>query len=520
MAGSMVSDAGHRDGAGAGAPVDAGVWPYAFAVLTSYLRRAVWLIVALAVVGALAGLAVRSALPPRFVSTAQLLIDPRSLQVFQNEMVNSQLDANSAINFVESQMQLLTSERVLSRVIREEKLAEDPAFQPVADGEETPAEGATDLRPSLGADGEPVDAKALTALRRMLTVKRGERSFLVDVTATARTPELAARIANAVVKAFMAEDAATRADAGRRLTSELDGRLAALRERLNASEVKVENFRVAKGLLVTGDKLVSEQRLEEAVTELGASQNRLARAVARVDQLEKAKRDIGSVGALTATEDIRTLSYLIERLSAARENLADLRLNLGPRHPALTSAQSRVDEIERRIKSELDRIREASKVEVERARGEQRAISRTVADLSAELSRARKSQIELGALEQEVKANRDLLAAFEARSREADEFGRISAINLRIVSVALPAEGGSRLVAFVVFAVLGATLGALIGVACVALWAMIAIGRSGKIRRASAAPKRPLAEALSRARVDGGVEDPAGPRPRSVLAAQ
>jgi uncharacterized protein involved in exopolysaccharide biosynthesis len=351
-------------------------------------------------------------------------------------------------------------------------------------------------------------------------VKRGERSFLVDVTATARTPELAARIANAVVKAFMAEDAATRADAGRRLTSELDGRLAALRERLNASEVKVENFRAANGLLVTGDKLVSEQRLEEAVTELGASQNRLARAVARVDQLEKAKRDIGSVGALTATEDIRTLSYLIERLSAARENLADLRLNLGPRHPALTSAQSRVDEIERRIKSELDRIREASKVEVERARGEQRAISRTVAELSAEVSKARKSQIELGALEQEVKANRDLLAAFEARSREADEFGRISAINLRIVSVALPAEGGSRLVAFVVFAVLGAALGALIGVACVALWAMVAIGRSGKIRPASAAPKRPLAEALSRARVEGGVEDPAAPRPRSVLAAQ
>ncbi|MFD1333694.1 GumC family protein, partial [Methylopila musalis] len=463
----------------ASAQSSAQTWPQAFDALLAHLRRAFWLVVALAVVGAVIGLAVKATLPTKHVASAQLLIDPRSLQVFPNEMVNSNLDANAAINFVESQMQLITSERVLARAIRTENLADDPTFRKslrdaaAADG----GASGTDLRGSLGADGQ-ADPALVNALRRALTVKRAERSYLVDVSATASTSDLAARIANGVVRAFIDEDGESRAESGRKLTRELTGRLEALRARLADSEAKAERFRRDHGLVKAGDRLVVEQRLEEAVTEATAAQGRLAKAAARVRQFEEAQRNLGSLGALTATEDMRTVSYLIERLSAARENLAESSLNLGPRHPALTNARSRVTEIEQGIRLELNRIRDAARVDLGRAENEQQELSRRVSDLTAEVGRARQNQIELNALEQEATANRGLLTSFESRSREADEFGRISAVNLRIASTAVPANAGSGLVASAAWAVLGATLGVMLALGAVALWAMASFGRA------------------------------------------
>lgn len=456
-------------------------WPQAFDAFLSHLRRAVWLVLALAVVGAVLGLAVKATLPSKHVATAQLLIDPRALQVFPNEMVNSQLDANAAINFVESQMQLITSERVLARAIRTENLADDPTFRKGL-RDAAAAEGKTDgddLRGSLGPDGR-ADPGMVNALRRALTIKRGERSYLVDVTATAGTSDLAARIANGVVRAFIAEDADTRAESGRKLTQELTGRLETLRSRLAESEAKAERFRREHGLVKAGDRLVVEQRLEEAVTEATAAQGRAAKAAARVRQFEEAQRNLGSLGALTATEDMRTVSYLIERLSAARENLAEASLNLGPRHPALTNARSRVTEIEQGIRLELNRIRDAARVDLGRAENEQQELNRRVSDLTAEVGRARQNQIELNALEQEATANRGLLTSFENRSREADEFGRISAVNLRIASTAVPASAGSGLVASAAWAIVGATLGVMLALGAVALWAMASLGRSAR----------------------------------------
>ncbi len=460
-----------------------GAWPEAFAMLAARLRRSIWLVLVFAIAGAALGLAARAALPQKFSATAQILIDPRSMNVFSNEPVNSQLDANAAVNFVESQMQVIGSERVLARVIRDDSLSEelksgdDDAISPAETQQGDPA-GDMRLRPSLGVDGKPLDPAALNALSRAITIKRNERSYIVDVTASARTPELAARLANGVVKAFIDEDAASRAEAGRRLTGELTGRLDELRKRLQDSESKAEEFRRQNGLVASGDKLIVEQKLGEAVTELSASQARLSRAEGRVDQLDRAQRDLGSLGALTPTEDMRTISYLIERLSAARENLAELSLNLGARHPALASARSRVSEIDSRIVGELNRIREAAKADLNRARAEQQGLTQTVAALSADVSKARQAQIELRSLSQDVEANKALLATFETRAREANEFGRIATVNLRVVSVALPTEGRSALVGAIVFAIVGALVGVILAIGLVTLLALLSIGES------------------------------------------
>ena len=452
---------------------EAGPWPLALAILAASFRHGIWWILLAGVVFGGLGFVAKSFLPQRYAATAQFLLDPRGLPVFPGDVSTAQFDANSQIGVVESQMRVLTSERVLSKILRDESLMNELS----PDGDEDEADrGATPvepmpLRPSLDAEGG--NAAALAALQRSITVQRAERSFVIDVTATARTPAAAARLANAVVKAYIEEDAANRAAAARRLTDELTSRLDTLRKRLSDAEARANAFRIENGLISTGDRLVVEQKLADAVNAVSAAQIRLDQATSRAAQLDSSGGDLSMLG---ANDDTRSLTLLIERQNAAQEDLATLAARLGDRHPALTEAQGRVEAIRRRIRLELDRIRFSARADLERARTTEQAVARSVASLSDAVAKTQQAKIEMRTLEQEVETNRTLLESFKTRALQASEFGRIDPGSVRIVSVAQPPPARQSLTGQVAWAVFGALMGMMLAAAWILLRAMWRLG--------------------------------------------
>ena len=86
------------------------------------------MIAVLGLLGAAGAYAFSRLAAPRFMATAQIFIDPRGLQVLENDINSRQQDSNTAINFVESQARIVTSQSVLSRVIDSERLTEDSEF--------------------------------------------------------------------------------------------------------------------------------------------------------------------------------------------------------------------------------------------------------------------------------------------------------------------------------------------------------------------------------------------------------
>jgi uncharacterized protein involved in exopolysaccharide biosynthesis len=449
-----------------GRPV--GPWPQALAALGAALRRWLWAILAVGIVFGCLGVAAKSMAPKRYSATAQFLIDPRGNPVFPGDLSSPQYDANSQIGIVESQMRVITSERVLSRVLDDTALMAEMAATPGED--ETPREPMP-LRPSFDATG--AKAEALAALQRALSVQRADRSYVIDVTATARTPDLAARLANAVVQAYVVEDATNRAETAKRLTDELTGRLASLRERLQDAQQRAERFRFEQGLVSTGERLVVEQKLGEAVSELGAAQLRLDQATSRAAQLDTAGGDVALLG---SNEDTRSLLVLIERQNTAQEELAALATRLGDRHPALAEARERVQSIRQRIDVELGRIKAAAAAEMERARTTQRALARSVESLSEAAAKTQQAKIEMRTLEQEVETNRALLESFQTRALQLGEFGRIDPGAVRIVSVAQPPPENRGLKSMVLWGVFGGLLGMILATILVTFRVMLALG--------------------------------------------
>src|ERR1700738_2412205 len=131
----QMASAGAGGGAGSGSP-GGNPWPLAMAVLTAQLKRFVWLIVAATLIFGIGAVFARILVPKTYLATVQVLIDPHRFRVFSNDLQTDQLDANASINFVESQMGVIRSERVLLRVLREQR-AIDAGTKPAPDSSAT-----------------------------------------------------------------------------------------------------------------------------------------------------------------------------------------------------------------------------------------------------------------------------------------------------------------------------------------------------------------------------------------------
>jgi uncharacterized protein involved in exopolysaccharide biosynthesis len=466
------------------------------------LSRRWLLIAALGFAGAGAAYAASHMIAARFMSTAQIFIDPRGLQVLDNELTPRQQDSSTAINFVESQARIVTSQSVLARVVDSERLTQDPEF--VGGG----ASWASRLLGKLGLGGQRTEESlevrerlAYTALYDRIIVRRPERTFIIEVTARANNAEKAARLANAVSNAYIDSQTAARAEAARRATLSLTNRLDELRERVKVSEERAEDFRRRNGLIGTRTQLVSEQQLTDANTQLGQAQARIAEAQARADQILQAMRPGGQANALPEAVASATIAALRGQQAEARRRLADASTEFGSRHPTVRNAQAQVSDLERAINEELGRIAASARADLQRARASEAAQRRTVEELTGQASNASQAFVQLRELQREVDVNRNLLNAFLSRSRETSELERVDTSNARIITVAQPPRDRVFPPRGVIMAAAGFALGIGLGIVLALAFALLGGGRGGAGSATPIVPRATVRQAPPLARL-------------------
>ena len=178
------------------------ITPDVMALLGTLWRRKWWMLSLSGLLGLLAVIAYY-AVPPRYDATASVLIDPRGLQVVENDVTprGATSDANGAV--VESQKRVMISDPVLSAVVRTENLATDDEFG--AAQPSTISQLKSGLK-SIFGHYQPIsdpELKALRTLRKSVRTQRVVGSYVIDLTVRATTPEKASRIANAIAAAYL-----------------------------------------------------------------------------------------------------------------------------------------------------------------------------------------------------------------------------------------------------------------------------------------------------------------------------
>lgn len=386
-----------------------------------------------------AAVAVLGLLTPVYTSGIQILIDPSDLRVVDNDVSARTPQADSGVSLAESQTKVIQSDNVLRRTVEALGLDRDDEFaKPESDN---PA--IVWLRTALGmlppAGGrDPVNV-AIDTLQTKLTVRRAERTFVIDVLVQSRDSEKAARIANAIGDAYFAEEAAARTEAARRASDALNGRLSSLRRDVELAEGKVVKYREDNNLVAASGRLLTDQQLGDLNQQLVTAQIKTAESRSRLDQARKMKAGEASTALPEMLQSLE-MQALRQQYATLSRNTAELATRLGERHPAMAEQYAQQRDLQRLIQREKERIIETTQKDYDRAVASEAAIRKSLDRAKSETVTSDRANVGLRELERTLESRRGVYEVYLRRSREASEQERLNSVNVRIISAAIPAR--------------------------------------------------------------------------------
>ncbi len=439
----------------------------AFGIDWGFIRRGRhWILIGV-VAAVLVSLLADMVMIPRFRAVTQILIGPVDLHVLDKQVLPTAQSADANVIQVESETRILTSDKVLLRVVDSEHLATDPEFQ----SRRTSLVGSVlaRLRTAIGLSTETPktnegDLGALRVLQRDVTAKRSERTYVVDLIVETGDPEKSARIANAIAQAYMEEQSAARTEAARRVTELLSSRLSELRERVRQSEEQVERYKNEHNIVNASGRLVDDQQLTELNNQLIAARGRAAEAKTRYEQSARVQTSGVDPGSTSEAVQSNTIGRLREQYATIAKQEANLTAELGPRHPWVIEAHAQARNAQRLITEELNRVAELNRSDYERTAANETALATNLDALKRKAMGTSLAFVKLRELEREVDANRAIYESFLGRSREVREQERLDTVNVRVLSDAQSPQDRSwpprrliLLLAALILGVLGGT---------------------------------------------------------------
>jgi len=187
--------------------------------------------------------------PKQYTATAVLLIDSRA-NTFSSQQVRV-TDANSDSANVESQVEILRSEKISRAVIQSERLTEHPDFR----------QGSTNIlgrliyEMSLSSEADQSDpsrfASAIKQFRNATTIRRSTGTYVVEIGFRSTDAALAARIANAIAVAYVTDQLSSREEGARKASQWLQQRALELRREAQDAQKAVEDLQT-RGLVNDG----------------------------------------------------------------------------------------------------------------------------------------------------------------------------------------------------------------------------------------------------------------------------
>jgi polysaccharide biosynthesis transport protein len=383
------------------------------------VRNRRWIIIP-TLLAAVLSIAAVNLVTPRFKSEARILIDGRE-NVFlrpngeRNDEQRAALDAEA----VTSQVQLLLSRDLAREIIKQNKLAELPEFDPVL-------RGLSPVRSLLALFGIGRDPFSLTPEERVLdsyfdrfTAYAVDKSRVIVVEFQSSDPELAARVANSIADGYLVLQQGARQEQAKSAGQWLSGEIENLRKKVADAEARVEDFRSKSSLFVgTNNTTLSNQQMGELNTQLNN-----ARAL-KSDAESKARliREMLQSGQPIEASEVLN-SELTRRLSeqrvTLRAQLAEQSSTLLDGHPRIKELKAQLADLDRQLREEASKISRSLDNDARIASGRVEGLSASLDQLKKQATSSNGQDVQLRALEREAKAQRDLLESYLARYREA-----------------------------------------------------------------------------------------------------
>jgi chain length determinant protein EpsF len=296
------------------------------------LRGRFWVFITLLGTTLAAAVVVTLLMPKTYDATVSVLVDNRDAQ----SLTASAQPVREQTGYMQTQIDVIRSERVARKVSEDLKLGEDPA-----------AKRAFAASGAHGSIDDWIGGGLLTHLKVDMS-----QSSVILITYAASDPKFAAKVANAFAQAYMEVTLNLRVEPTKQAAAWFDDQLKSLRKDFEQAQARLAAFQHEHGIIASDEKVdVENARLAELSTQALAAQN------ATYDADSKARQSHG-----TATDSLPEVlaSPLIQTLKAqvltGEAKLHELSTRLGPNHPEYIQQKSEVDALRARLGAEMHKV--------------------------------------------------------------------------------------------------------------------------------------------------------------------
>jgi polysaccharide biosynthesis transport protein len=388
--------------------------------------------------------------PKTYTATATMTIESRKGPMDSQANV-APLDAA----WFETHLQNLKSVNVLGYVVKQLNLSNDPQFLRT---DAAPLERLWSRigwsAPAPTSDAERV-TQAVGLVANAIKAQRIGQSYMIKIDFAGRNPELAAKIANEMVNAYIFDQLNAKYQASRSAGDWLQERLQNLRDQAAAAERAVVQFKAKNNIVSAGGTLMSDQQLAEISTGLSKTRAQVANLQARLERMDAVRqtyqRENSRDQAGLAVDENFSEAMNNPIISPLRAKYLDLMnreaewtARYGASHVSVVNLRNQIRDIRRSIYDELGRIEETAKGELEIAQKGQRELETSLANALSKTQDTNQAQVTLFSLEAAAKSYRTLYDTFLQQHTEAVQRQTYPISDARLISSASVTQTGPQ----------------------------------------------------------------------------
>lgn len=304
-----------------------------FANFIAIVRARLWLLLVVMGVTVVTAVVISFLLPKKYVAVASVVVDAKPDPV--SALIYPGLASPA---FMATQVDVMGSDRVALRVVRDLKLTENPEIR-------------QQWQDETGGQGT-VEQWLSGALKQSLDIQPSKESNVIFVAYKAPDPRFAAALANAFVQAYIATTLELRVDPAKQYNNFFDDRAKAARAALEAAQTRLSNFQRQNGIVVNDERVdVEMARLNELSSQLVAFQALSAESSSRQTQAAGASAD--------RLQEVLTnpvIGQLKSDLNRSEARLQELTTRYGDNYPLVVETRANIAELRARVDSETRRV--------------------------------------------------------------------------------------------------------------------------------------------------------------------
>jgi polysaccharide biosynthesis transport protein len=395
---------------------------------------------------------------PTYVAKATLMIERKAPQVVKFQQVADETEEADESSFYESQYQVLQSRSLAAAVIKAQKLDKDAAFLKQSESSfsigqllSMPIGWLQSLLPqdapisSTPSSIGGIDSAIINAYTGMVSIEPVKRSRIVKVGISSPNPELAARIANAHVDGYIQQGFKLKSQANEEARKFLETKLGELKDRVEKSEMALNQFRRGKGIISLDDKEnIVVDRLADLNRRLTESEAERIGLEAQARLIKNRQYD--SLPAVISNPLIQSLRNQVVQLEAEQAKLSEQFL---PGYPRLAQIKAQLEESKARLSQQIKNVVEGINSAYLAAAGKEKDMRAQMDKQKSETFALKDASVQYAILAREANTNKQLYDSVLERFREISVAGELPSSNVTIVDRAeiprVPAKPNKRL---------------------------------------------------------------------------